>query len=225
MSVYPLLRKARAYLGTSKDNFPCVGTDVIGRVPAGTGVSDAIAMYAHLAPTISVGTPAACVERYQGRVAGISPTATVDKMHYLSAGTVCFARALNDTHKIAALLITGYAVTPTLGIILVAIFMGVGGLLHSAKIAETMSHRVTEMSPGQGFTANLITGILVIGASKIGVPVSTTHVSCGTLFGIGVVTRTAQWKTIVSILLAWVTTLPVAAFTGAICFQILKAFV
>ena len=84
-----------------------------------------------------------------------------------------------------------------------------------------MSHRVTEMSPGQGFTANVITALLVIGASRFSLPVSTTHVSCGSLFGIGAVTRQAHWKTIRNIALAWVITLPVSAILAALSVTVL----
>ena len=71
------------------------------------------------------------------------------------------------------------------------------------------------MNPGQGFTANLVTAVLVAGASRFGLPVSTTHVSVGSLFGIGVVNRTARARTIATILLAWVTTLPIGAAFAA----------
>jgi PiT family inorganic phosphate transporter len=91
-----------------------------------------------------------------------------------------------------------------------------GGFLSARRVAETMSHRVTEMNPGQGSTANLVTGLLVVGASYFGMPVSTTHVSCGSLFGIGAVTRQARWKTIGQILLAWIITLPTAGILGAL---------
>jgi PiT family inorganic phosphate transporter len=47
-------------------------------------------------------------------------------------------------------------------------------------------------------------------------PVSTTHVSCGALFGIGILTRQAQTGTILRILTAWLTTLPVGAALGAL---------
>jgi PiT family inorganic phosphate transporter len=74
-----------------------------------------------------------------------------------------------------------------------------------------MSRGITAMNPGQAFTANLATALLVLVASRFGLPVSTTHVSCGALFGIGLVTRQARWRTIGRILVAWVTTLPLAA--------------
>ena len=79
-----------------------------------------------------------------------------------------------------------------------------------------MSRRVTEMNPGQGLTANMVTALLVVVASRIGVPVSTTHVSCGSLFGIGTATGQAHWRTIGHIVLAWILTLPIAGILGAL---------
>ena len=119
-----------------------------------------------------------------------------------SAGAVSFARGLNDTPKIAALLLVGNLLAPGLAIVAVGAVMATGGLISARRVARTMSHEVTEMNPGQGFTANAITTLLVIGASTLGLPVSTTHVSCGALFGIGTVTRQAHWTTIRHILLA-----------------------
>lgn len=91
--------------------------------------------------------------------------------------------------------------------------MATGGLISARRVATTMSRDVTDMNPGQGFTANAITSVLVIGASALGLPVSTTHVSCGALFG--TVTRQAHWHTIRHIVLAWVITLPLAAALAA----------
>jgi PiT family inorganic phosphate transporter len=55
-------------------------------------------------------------------------------------------------------------------------------------------------------------------------PVSTTHVSCGALFGIGAATGQARWRTIGQILAAWVTTLPLAAALGAVSLRIVRTF-
>jgi PiT family inorganic phosphate transporter len=70
------------------------------------------------------------------------------------------------------------------------------------------------MSRGQGFTANLTTAILVVLASLFGLPVSTTHVSVGALFGIGLTTGNANLRTINAIVLSWVVTLPCAAIAA-----------
>ena len=54
-------------------------------------------------------------------------------------------------------------------------------------------------------------------------PVSTTHVSCGSLFGIGVVNRRGHWGVIGKVLLAWVTTLPVAGAIGFVAWRVAGA--
>jgi PiT family inorganic phosphate transporter len=71
------------------------------------------------------------------------------------------------------------------------------------------------MDPDQGVIANVVTSTLVIFASRWGLPVSTTHVSCGALFGIGATSGKAQWGVVRNIVLAWVVTLPVAAVLAA----------
>jgi PiT family inorganic phosphate transporter len=78
-----------------------------------------------------------------------------------------------------------------------------------------MSQRITSMNHGQGFTANLVTAGLVTMASRFGLPVSTTHVSCGSLFGLGAVTGSGRWGMIRAILLAWLVTLPLGAALAA----------
>ena len=146
----------------------------------------------------------------------------LDKAHYLSAGMVSFARGLNDTPKIAALLLAGSIFSPAFSIAGVGLIMALGGLISAKKVAETMSLKVTDMSAGQGFSANLVTSFLVIIASRFGMPVSTTHVSVGSLFGIGFTTRQAHYQKIAQIALAWVITLPVAALIGGVSFVFLN---
>ena len=101
--------------------------------------------------------------------------------------------------------------------------MAAGGILNARRVAETMSRKITTMNPGQGFTANLVTSLLVAGASRLGLSVSTTHVAVGSLFGIGLVNRTTNAKMIRTILLAWVTTLPIGAALAAGLYLLLRA--
>ena len=129
---------------------------------------------------------------------------------------VSFARGLNDTPKIAALLLVAPQFGGFTALALIGALIAVGGLISARRVAETMSNRITTMNHGQGFTANLITGLVVLGASRFGVPVSTTHVSCGSLFGIGVVSGEAERSTIGRILASWITTLPLAAALSAV---------
>jgi len=73
--------------------------------------------------------------------------------------------------------------------VIVRAAMGIGGLLNARRVAFTMSKRITTMNDTQGLTANVVTSALVILATLQGLPVSTTHVSCGSLFGIGLITK------------------------------------
>lgn len=141
----------------------------------------------------------------------VSVSTSLDKLHILSAMSICFARALNDTPKLAALLIAAHVLNAQVSIALIAAVMAVGGILFARKVAETMSQRVTSMDHAQGLAANLITASLVLFASKFGMPVSTTHVAVGAIAGIGASANTLNWHALRNILLSWILTLPLAA--------------
>ncbi len=145
----------------------------------------------------------------------------INQLHFVSSGIVCFSRALNDTPKIAALLLLVSFLDLKFGMLTVALAMALGGILNSRKVAEIMGSKITPMNANQGFTANLITGILVSTASVIGLPVSTTHVSVGSIFGIGIVSKKSDYSVIRNILMSWFLTLPFSAIVSSICYLIL----
>lgn len=147
----------------------------------------------------------------------------LDALHFISAGAVCFARGLNDTPKMAALLLGIGWLQGSAGMILIAAAMALGGFISAKQVAETLAHKITGMNPGQGFSANLATALLVTTASLHGLPVSTTHVSVGALLGIGITTRQAKWRTVIPVLAAWVITLPVSALVAALIFKTLPS--
>ena len=220
-TLYLPLRALRRVLGVTRETCICVGEQIVGVVP---GEPDAAGtLTAMKAMTLAVGNPATCRVRYRGSFLGIGAPRLLDTAHYVSAGAVSFARGVNDTPKIAALLLVGDVIAPGAAIVAIGLLIAVGGLTSARRVAETMSHRVTRLNPGQGFSANVVTALLVIGASRLGMPVSTTHVSCGSLFGIGAVTGRAQWKTIGGILTAWIVTLPLAGLLGALFYVMLGA--
>ena len=158
------------------------------------------------------------------RLAPDHRTRTLDALHFMSAGAVCFARGLNDTPKMAALLLGVGWLHGSTDMILIAIAMAAGGLISAKQVAETLAHKITGMNPGQGFAANLATALLVTTASIHGLPVSTTHVSVGALLGIGITTRQAKWRTVIPVLAAWVITLPLSALVAAALFHLGRSF-
>lgn len=227
MSIYPLFKFIRIRMNIKRESCLCVGSQVISVVPLGVPVGSGQGVLNYTIdnlPEMSIATNVVCEERYQGNFLGINAKTTLDSSHFLSSGAVSFARGLNDTPKIAAILLISGTMDPVISISLIGIFMMLGGLLYSKKIANTMSFEITSLNAGQGFTANFVTSIVVIFASKLGMPVSTTHVSCGTLFGIGAITKNAKWQGIFKIFMSWVITLPVAVLLGCLFFLILKGF-
>ncbi len=219
--LYPVLRFARQRFGVTQETCVCVGGEIVHVVPGAPGAAQA--MLAVGLPEVTVRHDTMCRIRYRGDILGVSARRLLDIAHYFSAGAVSFARGLNDTPKIAAMLLVTPSFPPGVAVVGVGVVMAAGGWISARRVAETMSHGVTEMNPGQGLAANVVTSLLVIGASGLGMPVSTTHVSCGSLFGIGTVTKQARWKTIGNILLAWVITLPVAGALAALAATALRS--
>ena len=218
-ALYLLCHALRLTLGISKEMCICVenGERVIAIPQPGI-----LQLRSAPALTLTVDEAQNCRERYAGNLAGITSRQIMDGAHFLSAGVVSFARGLNDTPKIVALLMLMKALDLRWGFFAVALMMAIGGLIHSRKIAETMSYKLTAMNHGQGFSANLTTGILVIVASTFGLPVSTTHVAVGSLFGIGLTTGQANARVMFNIVLSWIITLPCAAILGGGAYALLR---
>jgi len=219
-AVYTALRALRLSLGICKEMCICIGAEKeIIPVPRPDGVFAAESL-----PKVTViaGQPAHCQQRYTGTFFGVNAGRLVDGLHFLSAGAVSFARGLNDTPKVAALLLVATTLNIRWGLVAVAVAMAAGGLLNARKVADTMATKITDMNPGQGLAANLATALLVNTASYHGLPVSTTHVSVGSLLGIGIITRQSKWKPVVRVLLSWVITLPCAALLGAFAYLVLR---
>ncbi len=147
---------------------------------------------------------------------------TLDTLHYMSAGLASFARGLNDTPKMVALLLVISNLDNRLAFLTVAVCIALGGLLDAENVAETLGKKVTELDPGQGFAASLVTAGLVTTASLHSLPVSTTHVSVGSLLGIGTITGQAHWRKVLEIMLAWVTTVPCGAVLAAIAYALIS---
>jgi inorganic phosphate transporter, PiT family len=211
-AAYAAFRSARRALGVTEETCVCIG----GVEELATYVPGAGAVRLASGITVTVDQLESCQRRYAGRVLGIDAQTVLDRLHVLTAGAVGFARGLNDTPKIVALLIAARALGVPSGTAVVAVVMAAGGVLYARRVAHTMSFGITGMNHGQGFSANLVTAALVTLASPLGLPVSTTHVSCGALFGIGLVNGEARAKSIAQILAAWVVTLPTAALLAAV---------
>ena len=217
--VYVLFRQGRKAAGITEESCVCVGDAWVPVAAAPTSPFAAL-------PTLQagLGTSADCQSRYQGTFIGLNFQALINNLHYLSAAAMSFARGLNDTPKLLGLLLVCKFFAMPLNVLILASAMAVGGWLNARRVADTMSKKISTLNHGQGFTANMVTSLLVIFASKLGLPVSTTHVSVGSIYGIGLVNGTANSREIAKIGLSWLLTLPVAALLSAGIYAGIRAF-
>src|SRR5713226_2587501 len=102
---YLVLRFLRLRLGITKEWCVCLGeTPQIVPIPQPASVM-ALQDTVPFTLTVSAGQLGECAERYTGTFLGIGSQTIMDAAHFLSAGIVSFARGLNDTPKIAAMLL------------------------------------------------------------------------------------------------------------------------
>lgn len=135
---------------------------------------------------------------------------TLKYMHYLTSGAVCFARGLNDGPKIAGMLLLMQVVDMRIGLIIIGIMMVIGGVMQSRKVAATMSQKLAHLDHSEGMISSAVTATLVGIANFTSIPVSTTHVSVGSIFGVSFFHKKHDAKVFREIVLAWILTLPIS---------------
>jgi PiT family inorganic phosphate transporter len=156
---------------------------------------------------------------------------SADQAHWVSSALVSLSRAMNDAPKIWALvfpllLLAGaqkrLALAPAIA--LVVLTMGAGSWVAGYRVTEVLAERVTRMNHHEGLAANLTTAFLVVGASRLGLPVSTTHVSSGAIVGVGLGQsgRGIDWRVFGQMAMAWLVTLPAAAGLAMACYRLLR---
>ena len=182
------------------------------RADACVCVADAATASGGTVPVALTGTEKDCA------AAGATPVVRTSRVlsafHFVSAGAVGFMRGTNDTPKLMGVVAAaGVAADFSLAVIF-ALAMALGGLVGARRVARTMSEQLTPMSPAQGTVANMLTSGIVGAASVCGLPVSTTHVSCGAIFGLGAARKELSLKWAGAVAGSWLFTLPVSAVSA-----------
>jgi PiT family inorganic phosphate transporter len=100
----------------------------------------------------------------------------------------------------------------------------IAGLWFIGKdVIATVGTHLAKMRPASGFAAELSAAAVVMAASSLGIPVSSTHILVGAVLGIGLVNKAAHWDLMKPIAAAWVITLPASAILAAVVFTILRS--
>ncbi|MBS0629526.1 MAG: inorganic phosphate transporter [Verrucomicrobia bacterium] len=93
------------------------------------------------------------------------------------------------------------------------------------RVIETIGRKITELTPTRGFSAEFGAAITILIASKMGLPISTTHCLVGAVLGVGLAggIRAINLRTLREIAMSWIITIPASALTSILCFYILRA--
>jgi PiT family inorganic phosphate transporter len=160
---------------------------------------------------------------------------TFRALHLVSSATYSLGHGLNDAQKTMGIITvllysTGYLhgdfQVPHWVAISCYIAIGLGTLSGGWRIIETMGTRITKLSQHQGFSASLGGSVMLISASWLGIPVSTTHTITGCVIGAGTARRASavRWGVAGNVMVAWVITIPASATVAAIFYWIASAF-
>jgi len=101
----------------------------------------------------------------------------------------------------------------------------VGLATYGYKVMATIGHKITELTPTRGYAATLAAAAVVVMASGLGLPVSTTHIAVGAVMGVGIARGIGalDLRVIGGIVISWFITVPVGAILAAITYYVLKA--
>ncbi|HVZ49415.1 MAG TPA: inorganic phosphate transporter [Gemmatimonadaceae bacterium] len=105
--------------------------------------------------------------------------------------------------------------------------ISLGTLFGGWRIVHTMGSRITRLRPVSGFAAESAGAIVILTASRFGIPVSTTHTITGSIVGVGATGRLSavRWGIAGRIVWAWIFTIPAAAVIGGFAYLVLARIV
>jgi inorganic phosphate transporter, PiT family len=159
------------------------------------------------------------------------------KAQILSAAFMAFSHGTNDAQKTMGIITlaiildrggTGGQVPTEFGIpiwviVSAAVVMGFGTMVGGWRVVRTLGLRMTRLEPVQGFAAETSAALVIMGAARLGIPVSTTHAIGTAIMGVGATRRfsAVRWGVAGQVVAAWILTWPTCALLG---FGLEKAF-
>jgi inorganic phosphate transporter, PiT family len=154
----------------------------------------------------------------------------------LSGGMLALAHGTNDAQKTMGVIVLALVShgdissnnihVPTWVVVSAATAIALGTYAGGWRIIKTMGSRIIKMDPAQGFAAQGSGAAVILAASHVGFPLSTTHVISGGVMGAGAAKRISavRWGVAGNIVVAWILTLPAAAGIGAVVYGCTRIF-
>jgi inorganic phosphate transporter, PiT family len=153
------------------------------------------------------------------------------RLQLVSSAIYSYSHGTNDAQKtmgiLFALLVAGGYIEadahmPVWIIFLCYAMIAAGTLVGGFRIVRTMGMKLTKLTPMDGFSAETGGGVTILAVSELGIPVSTTQTITGAILGVGAINRlrSVRWIVAGRILWAWILTIPMSAFIGALCYAL-----
>jgi PiT family inorganic phosphate transporter len=156
------------------------------------------------------------------------------KLQIVSAGIMAFSHGTADAQKsmgviTMALVSYGYLATfevPTWVKVACAVAMALGTAAGGWRIIKTVGRDFVKLQPVHGFCVETASAGVILGASAIGMPTSTTHVITSAILGVGLSKRMSavNWGIANRIVVAWVLTIPASAVVAFVTYMVLSPF-
>ncbi len=149
------------------------------------------------------------------------------RLQIVSAAFMAFSHGSNDAQKtmgvVTLALISGHllpdkAAIPLWVILCSAAAMALGTAVGGWRIIKTMGSKLVDLTPAHGFAAETAAAAVILVATHLGLPISTTHVIASSILGVGATRRanSVRWGTATNIILAWVLTIPGAGLVAGL---------
>jgi inorganic phosphate transporter, PiT family len=140
----------------------------------------------------------------------------------LSAAAMAYTHGLNDAQKTMGIITLIIALNqqggsiehlgsiPLWVILSAGIVMGAGTMVGGWRVIRTIGLRLTKLEPVHGFAAETGAAVVIFGASRFGIPVSTTHAIGSAIMGVGATERLSavRWGVAGQVVTAWILTWP-----------------
>src|SRR5436190_15012936 len=215
--------------------FVADGADVIN----GDGIIEKVLVPAAIAPVLAFSVAAVAILIAYNMVGSVRP-GPVNRGYRLgqivTGSMFSLAHGTNDAQKTMGIITLALIAhgnlpadsfdVPFWVIVSSAAGIALGTYIGGWRIIRTVGSRIIKMDPAQGFSAQGAGAAVVLVASHLGYPLSTTHVMSGGVMGAGAATRLSavRWGVAGNIAVAWVLTLPAAALIGAVAYGVSSIF-
>jgi PiT family inorganic phosphate transporter len=204
----------------------------------GDGLLEKVVIPALVAPVLAM-VVAGLAILIAYRIVGRQHPGTVSRSfrggQIISGSLLSLSHGTNDAQKTMGIIflalvangnLPSSADIPTWVVVSSATAIALGTYVGGWRIIRTMGSRIIKMDPAQGFAAQSAGAAVILSASHVGFPLSTTHVISGAIMGAGAAKRISavRWGVAGNIAVAWVLTLPAAAMVGATTYGITRLF-